>query len=225
MSNFILTGLFTEGTTDDRFLISVIERTLEEVAFDCTGDIETRVESISINKKNLNFNEQVLKASQEAVTKFGVLLLFVHTDSDDFTDSVIFESKIVPAQEILLKQSTDMFCIHMVAVVPIRMTESWMIADRELLKTELGIDKTDAELGINQNPENLNDPKQTIEEIIRLSKEGNTKRKRGKGVQIADLYQIIGQKVEMRELEKLSSYIKFKNSLIEKLKELNFYHL
>ena len=44
MSNFILAGLFTEGTTDVRFLSSVVERTLEDIAFDCTGDIETKLE-------------------------------------------------------------------------------------------------------------------------------------------------------------------------------------
>ena len=47
MSNFILAGLFTEGSTDVRFLSSVVQRTLDEVAFDCTGDIETEVEAIN----------------------------------------------------------------------------------------------------------------------------------------------------------------------------------
>jgi hypothetical protein len=225
MSNFILAGLFTEGTTDDRFLLSVLERTLEDVAFDCTGDIETRVEAISINKKDLSFNDQVLEASKEAFEKFGILLLFVHTDADDVNDEVIFKSKILPAQKLLLEQDVDSYCIHMIPVVPVQMTESWMIADRNLLKSEIGIVKTDAELGINQNPESLTDPKRTVEEIIRLSREDVTKRKRSKGLQISDLYQIIGQKVELSELVKLSSYIKFKTSLIEKLKELNFYHI
>ena len=60
--------------------------------------------------------------------------------------------------------------------------------------------------------------------MIRISKEDLTKRKRNKGLYISDLYQIIGQKIDLSELEKLSSYNKFKQSLIEKLKELNFYH-
>ncbi len=99
-----------------------------------------------------------------------------------------------------------------------------MIADRELLKSEIGIDKTYAELGIHLNPERLKNPKNIIEEIIRLSKEDLTKRRRNNGLNISDLYQIMGQKVELSELEKLPSYLKFKNSLIIKLKELNFYH-
>ncbi len=224
MSNFILAGLFTEGTTDVRFLMSVVERTLESIAFDCTGDIETRVEPIFIDKTNLDFNEQVLKASKDAFEKFGILILFIHTDSDNMNDELIFNSKIIPAQQLLYKQDDNLYCKALVAIVPIQMTESWMIADKELLKSEIGILKTDAELGIHLSPEKLSNPKNTIEEIIRLSKEVSTKKKRNKGLNISDLYQIIGQKIELSELEKLQSYQKFKYSLIEKLKELNFYH-
>lgn len=224
MSNFILTGLFTEGTTDNRFLESVVKRTLEEVAFDCTGDIDVELEIIKIDKKDLSFSDQVLEASKSAFEKFSILLLFVHTDSDDINDELIFASKIVPAQKTLSEQDSNSYCKEMIAIVPIRMTEAWMIADTELLKSEIGIDKTDAELGIHLNPEKLNNPKNIIEEIIRLSKEDLTKRRRNNGLNISDLYQIMGQKVELSELEKLPSYLKFKNSLIIKLKELNFYH-
>lgn len=224
MSNFILTGLFTEGSTDNRFLESVVKRTLEDVAFDCTGDIDVELEIIKITKTGLTFTEQIVEASKVAFDKFSILLLFIHTDADDTDDYTVFKNKIIPAQELLAKQDDNICCKKMVAIVPIQMTESWMIIDKNLLKSEIGIEKTDAELGIHLNPETLKDPKALIEEIIRLSKEGQTKRKRNKGLDISDLYQIIGQKVELSELEKLPSYLKFKNSLIEVLKELNFYH-
>ena len=223
MSNFILAGLFTEGTTDFRFLSSVVERTLEELAFDCTGDIETKLEIINISKTGLSFNEQVLEASRVALDKFGVLILFVHTDSDSVSDDLIFQSKIIPAQKILLEQDNN-YCKNVVAIVPVQMTESWMIADKKLLKEEIGVEKTDTELGIHLNPESITNPKELIEEIIRISKEDLSKRRRNKGLVISDLYQIIGQKLEFSELEKLSSYLKFKNSLKDKLRELNFYH-
>ena len=90
MSNFILTGLFTEGTTDNRFLESVVKRTLEEVAFDCTGDIDVDLEIIKIDKKDLSFSDQVLEASKSAFEKFSILLLFVHTDSDETNDELIY---------------------------------------------------------------------------------------------------------------------------------------
>lgn len=223
MSNFILAGLFTEGTTDNRFLLSVVERTLEDVAFDCTGDIETKVEIITINKTGLSFNEQVLAASRLAFAKFGIILLFVHTDSDAPSDDLIFQTKIIPAQKLLLEQD-DKHCKNLIALVPIQMTESWMVADKELLKEEIGIYKTNAELEIHLKPELINNPKSVIENIIRFSKEDLTKRRRNKNLSISDLYQILGQTIELTKLEELSSYLKFKESIIAKLKELNFYH-
>ena len=223
MANFILAGLFTEGTTDISFLASVIERTLEEVVFYCKGEFETRLEIINIDKKGLSFDKQVLNASQQGLEKFSITLLFVHTDADASTDTNIFNSKIIPAQSLLDSEQDNIVCKKMVAIVPIQMTESWMIADKTLLKEEIGIDKSDADLGIHKNPEEIWNPKSVIEDIIRQSKAEQTKRKRRKGLNISELYQIIGRKIELTELEKLSSYLKFKKSLIEKLTELNFY--
>ena len=168
MSNFILAGLFTEGTTDNRFLSSVVERTLEEVAYDCTGDIETKVEIIAIKKTGLNFNEQVLEASRYAFEKFGITLLFVHTDSDLPSDELIFQTKIIPAQKTLLEQDNN-YCKNMIAIVPIQMSESWMIADKELLKDEIGIEKSDAELEIHLNPESITNPKSIIFFLLNIT--------------------------------------------------------
>ncbi|WP_396151336.1 DUF4276 family protein [Flavobacterium sp.] len=224
MSNFILSGLYTEGNTDVRFLSSVVERTLFEIAYYCTGDIETKLEILEFSKTGLSFNDQVLEASKLGHEKYGILLLFIHTDSDDENDIQVFQSKISPALDLLSQQNKDKYCKNLVAIVPIQMTESWMIADRELLKDEIGINKTDAELGIHLNPESIKNPKFLIEDIIRLSKEDLTKRRRNKGLEISDLYQIIGQKIELSQLDNIPSYVKFKNSLISKLMELNFYH-
>lgn len=224
MSNFILAGLFTEGTTDIRFLESVVKTTLENLAIECSGYIETELEIIKIEKTGLSFNQQVLKAAEKAKNDFEILILFIHIDSDNRDDSLVFKSKIIPAIELINQQEDDAVCKKIVAIVPIQMTESWMLADKELLKSEIGIEGSDLELGIHRNPEEIANPKAVIENIIRISKESQVKRKRNKGLLIADLYQIIGQKTDVSQLEKLASYMKFKNSLTEKLKELNFYH-
>lgn len=223
MSNFILASLFTEGTTDVRFLESIVKKTLDDLAFECSGEIETELKIIDIKKAGLNFNEQVFSASQ--ITKeFGALILFIHTDADDINDESIFNAKIFPAKEFLNEQEDNIVCKKIVAIVPVKMTEAWMLADKNLLKEEIGIEGTDIDLGIHRNPEETNNPKAVIENIIRLSKENQVKRKRRAGLNISDLYQIIGQKIELSELERLASYNKFKSSLKDMLKELNFFH-
>jgi hypothetical protein len=224
MSNFILTGMFTEGTTDVRFLESVVKKTLDDLAFECTGDIETELKIIEIDKTGLSFNEQVFLASKTAKEEYDVLMLFIHTDADYNDDSVVFNSKIIPAKTFLDEQDDKLVCKKVIAIVPIQMTEAWMLADKNLLKDEIGIEGTDIDLGIHRRPEETNNPKAVIENIIRLSKENQVKRKRRTGLNISDLYQIIGQKIELSELENLPSYNKFKSSLREVLKELNFLH-
>lgn len=224
MSNFILTGLFTEGTTDVRFLESVVKKTLDDLAFECTGDIETELKIIDIDKAGLSFNEQVFLASKMAKEEYDVLMLFVHTDADYYDDSIVFNSKIIPAKTFLEKQDDKLVCKKVVAIVPVQMTEAWMLADKNLLKDEIGVVGTDIDLGIHRRPEEISNPKAVIENIIRFSKESQVKRKRRAGLNISDLYQIIGQKIELSELESLPSYNKFKSSLREVLKELNFLH-
>lgn len=203
---------------------SVVKTTLENLAIECSGYIETELEIIKIEKSGLSFNQQVLKAAEKAKNDFEILILFIHTDSDNRDDSNVFDIKIIPAVALVDQQEDDKVCKKIVALVPIQMTESWMIADKELLKSEIGIEGSDLELGIHKNPEEIANPKAVIENIIRISKENQVKRKRNKGLMISDLYQIIGQKIDVSQLEKLASYMKFKNSLIEKLRELNFYH-
>lgn len=224
MSNFILAGLFTEGNTDVRFLTSIVERTLLEIAFECTGEIEIKLEIIDFEKRKMGFVDQILEASKIGFEKYSMSILFVHTDSDGLNDNLVFDSKIIPAQRILSTKENLDFCKHMIAIVPVQMTESWMLADSQLIKEEIGIYNTDGELGLNFNPETITNPKRLIQDIIRLSKADLTKRRRGKGLDIAELYQIVGQKIELNKLNKLASYSKFKKSLIEKLRELNFYH-
>jgi hypothetical protein len=205
-------------------LESVVKTTLENLAIECSGYIETELEIIKIEKTGLSFKQQVLKAAEKAKNDFEILILFIHTDSDNRDDSIIFSTKIIPSKELIDEQEDEKVCKKIVAIVPIQMTESWMLADKELLKNEIGIEGSDLELGIHKNPEEIANPKAVIENIIRLSKEKQVKRKRNKGLTISDLYQIIGQKTDVSQLEKLPSYMKFKNSLIDKLKELNFYH-
>lgn len=224
MSNFILTGLFTEGTTDIRFLESVVKTTLENLAIECSGYIETELQIIRIDKTGLSFNQQVLKAAEIAKNNFEILILFIHTDSDSRDDATVFNSKIIPATALINQQNDDNVCKKIVALVPIQMTESWMLADKELLKSEIGVEGSDMELGIHKSPEEIVNPKAVIENIIRISKEKQVKRKRNKGLTVSDLYQIMGQKMDFSHLEKLPSYLKFKNALIERLRELNFYH-
>lgn len=110
MNYQLFAGLFTEGNTDNRFLKSVVERTLDEVAFECRSEIETELFIINIDKSGLSFREQVLKASLDGFNRYGITMLCVHTDAEDPTDSSAFESKFDPAIDALQEKEDSSYC-------------------------------------------------------------------------------------------------------------------
>ena len=62
MSRQIIIGLTTEGSTDVRFLESVIQRSFEYVAFECRGQIEVLPVQY-IEKETGEFVESAIKSA------------------------------------------------------------------------------------------------------------------------------------------------------------------
>jgi hypothetical protein len=220
MSNFITIGYITEGTTDVRFLGQIIRRTFEDVALDCQGEIE--VYEPQHIKSGGEFVPEVFQASKDA-HRIGMNVLCVHTDADAKNDNQVIQNKINPAFENIENSDENNLCKNLVAVIPIRMTESWMLADKEVLKNEIDTELSDTDLDIHRNPESYADPKEAIEKAIRITRSNFPKRKRY-DFGIGELYQIIGQKTDLAKLSRLSSYQKFRGNVIESFKTLGYLH-
>jgi hypothetical protein len=220
MTQQLFAGLFTEGTSDIYFLQSIVQRTLESVAFECTGQIDIEVFPLKTTEKGLNFEQQVLNVSQKGTEEFGIQLLCVHSDADDITAKNTYLTKINPAKIALEKQNTEEYCTIFVALVPIQEMEAWMLADKELFKKEIGTDKNDTVLGIDNKPETIANPKEVIENAIRIAREGLTKKRRY-SLNISHLYLPIGQSIDLSKLETLASYQDFKENVRQAFRELN----
>jgi Domain of unknown function (DUF4276) len=219
----LFAGLFTEGSTDTRFLQSIVQKTLEATAFDCVGQFDIYVSPIEIDKTNLSFENQVLRASKKGMEELGISIICVHADADNFNAIETYRNRINVAKiELNNKNETD-YCKLLVAIVPIHETESWLLADKELLKQEIGTNKTDNELGIDRMPETITNPKEIISNAIRIAREGLTQRRRN-DLTIGDLYLPIGQSIDLNKLEVLSSYQDFKNNVREAFLSLNLLH-
>lgn len=208
MRKQIFVGLIAEGATDNRFLYSIVNRTFEDVALnECTSDIDIYVFILKVSKKELSFPEFVVKSSHFGVANYGIMVLAVHTDADRETYEERFADKILPACQLLNKHSDDEYCKILLPIIPVRMIEAWMLADTELLKEEVGTDKSDHDLGIDKNPESIADPKACICEMIRIATEDLPRRRNR--LTISDLYEIIGDKISLDSLKTLDSYRRF----------------
>lgn len=219
MTKQIFIGLAVEGPTDKRFLENIVYRTFEEVAFrECDCDIEIYVQNLNVSKTDLSFSQFVEKTSFEGVKKFGIMTLAIHTDADKETYDERFKNKIVPAYELLSAKDDMSYCKILTPIIPVRMIEAWMLADKQLFKEEIGTNKSDNELGINKNPEQIANPKKCIEEAIRIATKDLPSRRMK--IRISDLYGILGQKISIEALRGLDSYNKFEEAVIQTYKDL-----
>lgn len=207
----IFIGLATEGTTDIRFFESIVRRTFQEIALtECRSDIDIDIRRLNTKKTGRSFVEYVKQASYDGVKDFGMMALAIHADADRETYDERKRYNIDPAQEELDKQGDD-YCKILTPVIPVRMMEAWMLADKDLLKSEIGTTKSDNDLGINRDPESIADPKAVIEEAIRIAQSGLPKRRQR--LTISDLYAIIGDKIGLDRLSLLNSYQRFQEEV------------
>jgi hypothetical protein len=217
----LIVGFATEGNTDNRFLESVIQRTVEWLTFyECAGQIEV-LPLISLSKERGAFTEVVDQYSRKAFES-GVMILCIHTDADANTDENAFRHKITPAFEQVMAQNEEVHCKNLVAIVPVKMTEAWMLADIELLKQQLGSNHRDLDLGIHSTPDDYANPKAAIKEAIRLALENVSPRRRD--LAISELYTPIGQKIALAKLRKLKSFCKFEEAVRVGLRKLHYLH-
>ncbi len=219
MTRQVIIGFTTEGSTDVRFLESLIQRTFEVVAFECDGRVEV-LPAQYIESQTGTFTERITECARQAES-VGVMVLCVHIDADAKNDTKAFHERIDPAFAAARNLSESFACQNLVAVVPVQMTEAWMLSDKRLLKEEIGTDKRDAELGIHKHPETYSDPKQVIEEAIRIARRELTRRRRRK-LTIAELYLPIGQKVSLNKLDGLLSYQKFRQAVRTAFQKLGY---
>ena len=221
MAHQLFAGLLTEGNTDNRFLESVVTRAFHEIAFECRGDIE--IEVILLSKiASHNFVEMVRQAASQGLAEFGIMILCVHTDADAPSTQSVYEHKILPAQEALTLHDDSTHCKVVTPIVPVQMIESWMLADVELLKREIGTTKSDRELELDRIPESNADPKAVIRNAIQVAFVDNPKRRR-RSLTIGELYAPIGQQIAMDKLKALASFQQFLTDLRTAFRACNLF--
>ncbi len=219
MSNILTIAYTTEGSTDQRFLKSIIIKVFETLAFECEGAIEVFDPVFIKFPKKVGFVHDLIDVSIEAY-KIGINVLCVHVDADSNDDDEVIRYKVAPAFGEIEMKGDNTNCKNMIAIIPVHMTEAWMLADKELLKDQIGTNMSNSDLGINRAPESIANPKKIIEDALAIAQTEIPKRRNR--IYIEDLYQPIGQKITMERLETLESFKKFKLSVENALKKLNY---
>ncbi|SNY12270.1 DUF4276 family protein [Paractinoplanes atraurantiacus] len=205
---YLASALISEGVSDDRFLPFLLYRALEEICltrFEDPVDVD-QVTVLRHLQRPPNVPE-ILGLVEENADTFH--LVFVHRDRGANADRVRDEW-IAPLIKAWGRSRSE----RLVPVVPVRETEAWLLADGAALRAALGVQWSDAEMGVPARPKDVEaiaDPKIPI---------GRLARRRGRPIE--DFFEEIAESISLDVLRKVPSFDAFEQQTVEALADMGY---
>lgn len=213
-------ALYAEGPTDYYFLKPLLRRLCEKL---CAHRGEGQIEIGDVlelddpaDRRDQSREERITAAASEARDAWHIL--FIHADGASFPNRAR-EEQVAPAMR-RLEDGLGAGC-RAVAVIPIRETEAWILADEKALRQAFGTSRTDADLGIPAPPrevERITDPKQVLDAVCAIA----TNRRRGRQRKAAAYFELIAECTSIENLEKVPAFKALYDELSEALQRLGF---
>lgn len=214
-------ALYAEGPTDYRFLAPLLLRLCEHVCIEATQIVDIGA-LIALNHsaemRQAPRADRIRQAAIDAAPAWNVL--FVHADADGNRVAALDE-RVIPGLQLVAEAALPNS--EGVAVVPVRETEAWTLADGDALRSVFGTVLPDERLGLihrNAALEGIQEPKEILENVYRAANPG---RRRGRNSASA-LLNAIGEQVALEKLRQLPSFAQLEQDLREALRRLNVLH-
>lgn len=211
-------ALYCEGPTDKRFLPILIQRTSQYVLNQHgKNTIEVLpVEVVDAPKQRQG--KSIVEASMKAA---GRHVLVIHTDADNRTYEQAKAQSFDPGYN-LVQQTREKVCRDLVAMIPVREVEAWMIADQEALRIILGIKMATLDLGLPKKArlvELESNPKITLKQVV--AKAHSSRSKRHRDIDWHRFYGALAREINLERLKEVPAYKHFVTDLTATLKTLN----
>lgn len=204
-------ALYAEGSTDYYFLRPLPQRLCEDICTREAGGPVDVSEVLALNHpvstNDAPRDQRILAAAQTAAGAWRIL--FVHADGASDPARARMQ-QIQPAFELL--QASYGSSGQGIAVVPVRETEAWAIADGDALRRVLGTQLSDGELGLPASSHAVEaevDPKAVLHGAFNATTPTGRRRKQG----IAPFLNAIGEQVALSALRRLKAFSELENDL------------
>ena len=214
-------ALFAEGSTDYRLLGRILYRAVENLCLLCANDVveigDVRELDAPKAYKDCNRATRILEAARRDIGVFHIL--FIHADADGDAGRARQE-RVAPAVR-LIREEEGLTDTHSVAVVPVRETEAWALADGDALRGAFGTTLDDNGLGIPARPqevERLTTPKRVLD-LARREAVGGGRRRRQRATTYLNA---IGERVDLTRLRAVPAYRRFEGDLRAALGQLGY---
>jgi hypothetical protein len=218
---FLGLGLFAEGPRDERFLPPILHRAAEEMCR-TRGRSVVEVGRVEILRAGPEAGERdratrILDAARGAGR--AVDLLFVHADGAG--NPAAARARQVEPSARLIAGDPSTQRIRVIAVVPVRETEAWALADGDALRAAFGSALDDADLGVPHRAldvEGLMDPKRALEDAHQKVLRRRRRRKDG----AARFLEAIAERVRLPRLREVPAFAEFERALEAGLSGLGY---
>ncbi|MEV7806165.1 DUF4276 family protein [Microbispora sp. NPDC088329] len=204
--------LIREGPSDDWFLPILLRRALEELVIESFPACREVQEVRSLPKAGNQSPEPVLTALKQERGSFDVVL-YHHDGAPPAKSGPMLER---------MRQTwrTSDFEEPLVAVVPMRETEAWLLADHAALVRALNVRKLGRTSVSGPEVESCLDPKAVVETLLRDEAGMNPKKN---GV-LRNFYVSVAETAGIAELRKVPAFQQWWNDMIEALEGLGYQH-
>ena len=162
----ILFGVYAEGSSDYEYFPTLLQRLMLELAHQKQIDVEILEPLLIPRKEKPGSFEEQMKAIEKADDYKGLHLIFVHIDADDPTTGKVVKTRWNP----WIEKSEDPK--RWIAVIPVKMLESWLLADWQALQSTLIVDEGSIKelIGGVNNAEQIESPKEKLNTLITTGK-------------------------------------------------------
>jgi len=210
-------ALYCEGPTDQRFFSILIQRISQQILARRERPFVEVLPVDVIKAKAPRHDEAILQAANQAA---GYHALIVHADADHPTREKALQERFHPGYE-LVQRSTKKVCKNLLPVIPVYMTEAWMLADYKTLQAMLETRMSPQELGLPRRTKLIEsdpDPKWTLNQLV---KKAYPKQSRNWNKIVEKLYDELALFINLERLEALTAYKEFVKDMTQILMALN----
>ncbi len=222
---YVYLALYAEGKTDNLFLAHVIERTVDTIVRVHAQEMVDVAPVVIANPGAVSGGaERILAAARIAC---NCQILIVHKDADAPDPEGALSARYRPGEQLVSNVSdVETICRTLVPIIPVRMTEAWLLADIPAVLAEIVTNISEQQLRDQLKDRNvkvpakiqqvgsISDPKDVLDHIVRIVRtHHNTTRH--------DLYEPVGRNIDLERLGKVPAYQQFVKDITEALKTLH----
>lgn len=201
----VVLALYAEGPTDERFLPVVIQRTVQRIVERRGRNVVDVLEPMRVSISP-GIKEQAQRILDAARQTAGYHMLVIHADADHPTAERAFAERFQPGEILVQKEDISH---HLVPLIPVQMTEAWLLADPEALQQVIGTKMTANELSLPVHAHQVESdpsPKQTLAQVVR---QAATQRRHRRTVRVRDVFAPLARTISLERLQGVPAYQQF----------------